>query len=207
LVDWLGSGFSDPPQQFSYSLDDHAATAAALLDHLGLKACVVVGHSMGGAIAIALATARPDLVAQLVLAEANLDAGGGFMSKRIAEQTETDFVAHGYQKILTMMRKQSNSGDNSANVALGMLQIAAPHALYRSAASLVQGTQPVMRDQLLNLSIPRSFIFGDQSLPDDKYEQLPTHDIKVAIIPNAGHGMMWDNPAGFAEVVASWLTD
>jgi pimeloyl-ACP methyl ester carboxylesterase len=42
LVDFLGAGFSDAPEAFSYSLEDHARTVAALLDRLGLAASMVV---------------------------------------------------------------------------------------------------------------------------------------------------------------------
>ncbi len=104
IVDWLGCGYSDRPEQFSYSIDDHAATIAALLEHLRLTACTVIGHSMGGAVAIVLAAKWPDLVARLVLAEANLDAGGGMFSQSIAHQSEADFIRHGYQELLQVRR-------------------------------------------------------------------------------------------------------
>lgn len=43
-------------------------------DMLGLTAITLVGHSMGGCVAVELALARPDLVAQLVLVDAAVDA-------------------------------------------------------------------------------------------------------------------------------------
>jgi pimeloyl-ACP methyl ester carboxylesterase len=50
LVDLLGSGFSDAPQEFDYSLEEHARVVARLLDELDLMGCNVVGYSMGGAL-------------------------------------------------------------------------------------------------------------------------------------------------------------
>ncbi len=44
-----------------------AANIAAVLDELGVAGAVVVGHSLGGAIAIQLALDRPDLVRRLAL--------------------------------------------------------------------------------------------------------------------------------------------
>src|SRR4026208_162235 len=88
FVDLLGSGFSDAPEDFGYSLEEHARVVSRLLDELNLKGCKVSGYSRGGAVAISLASLRPDLVSRLVLMEANLDPGGGLASKGIAEQSE-----------------------------------------------------------------------------------------------------------------------
>ncbi len=51
---------------------DHAADAAALLDHLGVSRAHVAGHSSGGSIALQLAFERPDLVHTLALLEPSL---------------------------------------------------------------------------------------------------------------------------------------
>jgi len=205
MVDWLGCGYSDRPDQFSYSLDDHAASIAELLDHLGVRGCVAVGHSMGGSVAIALATKRPYLVAQLVLAEANLDAGGGTFSSSIASQTEAAFVNRGYRELVQNVQRDAACGNSSAAIALGMWQVADPCAMHRSAVGLVQGTQPVMREQLLQLSIPCVYVFGERSLPDKDADELPSQGIRVAVVPNAGHGMVWGNAAGFADVLEGLL--
>ena len=55
-----------------YGLRRHAADLAALLDADGGRARTVVGHSMGAFVAIALAAARPDLVARLLLVDGGL---------------------------------------------------------------------------------------------------------------------------------------
>src|SRR5256886_14453005 len=49
------------------SVDDYAAAAADFLIALDCGPVIVVGHSLGGSIAIALAARRPDLVRGLVL--------------------------------------------------------------------------------------------------------------------------------------------
>lgn len=47
LVDYLGVGHSERPLDFDHSMQNHAHTVACILDHEGLKNCIVVGHSMG----------------------------------------------------------------------------------------------------------------------------------------------------------------
>lgn len=66
--DLRGHGLSEAPAA-PYALDQHVADLAALMDARGLKDALVVGLSVGGMIAIALARARVDLVRALVLSD------------------------------------------------------------------------------------------------------------------------------------------
>ena len=65
---WVGSTHSPPP----VSIADHAADAAALLDHLGLRPVHVAGHSSGAAVAAQLALDHPEHVRTLMLLEPSL---------------------------------------------------------------------------------------------------------------------------------------
>ena len=201
FVDLLGSGFSDAPEDFDYSLEEHASTVARLLDELHLQGCNCVGYSMGGAVAITLAAIRPDLVSRLILMESNLDPGGGFVSKGIAEQTEEVFCASGFPALIKRFRDEGLAGDSTSAVIAGIMQISAPHALYRSSVGLVRATQPTMRERLLQMTIPRAYIFGEKSLPDPDWDALASQGIQVLVVPNAEHGMAWDNPRGVAEAL------
>jgi haloalkane dehalogenase len=84
LIDLLGSGFSDRPDDFGYSIRDHAEYLKDFVGSIGLKSFFVYGHSMGGSIAISFADRWRDRLAGIILSEANLDPGGGFTSKKIA---------------------------------------------------------------------------------------------------------------------------
>ena len=66
--DLRGQGLSDAPPA-PYSIDDHVADLAALLGAHKIAGAIVVGMSVGGMIALALAAARPDLVRLLVLCD------------------------------------------------------------------------------------------------------------------------------------------
>jgi pimeloyl-ACP methyl ester carboxylesterase len=201
LVDVLGAGFSDSPDAFSYSLEDHAATIASLLDHLGLSGATVVAYSFGGAVAITLAAMRPELVAALVLAEPNLEPGGGFLSGRIARQSEATFRSAGFAELLAESRAKGRAGSRSWAVTSGMMQLASPRGLHRTAVGLVKGTQPTMRERLLTLPIPRTLIRGAASGPNPREAELATSGVRLRSVPEAGHGMMWENPAAFVAAV------
>lgn len=77
---WMGSEHTPPP----VNIEDHAADAAALLGHLGIRRAHIVGHSSGAAVAAQLALARPDLVRTLALLELSLlsvPGAAGFLQK------------------------------------------------------------------------------------------------------------------------------
>lgn len=63
-----GYGASTHPEE-TVCMAEQAADAAALLDHLGVGCAHVVGHSLGGSIALQLALDRPSIVFSLVLLE------------------------------------------------------------------------------------------------------------------------------------------
>jgi pimeloyl-ACP methyl ester carboxylesterase len=65
---WVGSTHTPPP----VSIADHAADAAALLDHLGVRRAHIAGHSSGAAVAVQLALDHPEHVHTLMLLELSL---------------------------------------------------------------------------------------------------------------------------------------
>jgi pimeloyl-ACP methyl ester carboxylesterase len=65
-VDLPGHGLSSKPRG-DYSLGALASALRDLLDHLDVKSCVLVGHSLGGGIALQFVYQFPDRVDRLVL--------------------------------------------------------------------------------------------------------------------------------------------
>ena len=69
-LDLRGRGRSDKPPS-PYGMTQHASDVAAAMRSMDLGASIIIGHSMGGFVATALAEQAPELVAGLVL----LDGG------------------------------------------------------------------------------------------------------------------------------------
>ncbi len=77
---WAGSTHPEG----AVSIDDHAADAASLLEHLDIPHAHVVGHSSGAAVAAQLALGDPDRVHTLTLLELSLlsvPAGQAFLEQ------------------------------------------------------------------------------------------------------------------------------
>ncbi|NWK77819.1 alpha/beta fold hydrolase [Aquitalea sp. LB_tupeE] len=199
LLDLLGAGFSDRPDDFAYTIAAHAQTVAGLIDHLALPQLDIVGHSMGGAVAITASSLCPDKVARLVLLEPNLDAEGGVFSRALAAMSEQEFVSRGQRR---MARLASREG---SPLWAGSLSASHAPAVHRAAVSLVAGAEPSWRSQLLALSMPRSVVVGERSLPQPALTRLTQDGVNVHVLADAGHAMSEDNPAGLAALLAEIL--
>jgi pimeloyl-ACP methyl ester carboxylesterase len=196
LVDLPGHGASDRPEDFSYSLDDHAEAVAAACAAAGVDGVDLVGHSLGADISIVVAYRHPGLVRRLVISEANLDplpaSTVGRASQAIRGQPEEDFVERGYHELVA-----GNPG------WAGTLRFCSPLAVHRSAVGLTSGTTPTMREMFVSMTIPRMFIHGDRGEPLLDADGLRRAGVRVVTIPDAGHMMMFDNPTAFVAAVAA----
>ncbi|MFG3280688.1 alpha/beta fold hydrolase [Streptomyces sp. NPDC048111] len=196
FVDLPGHGISDRPADFGYTLEDHARALAAVLDAAGVAGAELVAHSMGGAVAIVLADRRPELVARLLLTEANLDphpvstAG----SSGIATYTEEEFVhGGGHAQVLARV----------APSWAATMRLADPLGLHRTAVGLVHGTRPTMRQLLMRArEIERIYLVGGREDDLVGRAELVASGVRVVTVPDAGHNIMFDNPAAFVREVA-----
>ncbi len=69
-IDMAGHGHSDPPAALeALTMADLAADVVAVLDHLGIAHTLVVGHSLGGIVAVLVDRLRPGLVTRALLCE------------------------------------------------------------------------------------------------------------------------------------------
>ncbi|MFD7581243.1 alpha/beta fold hydrolase [Kitasatospora sp. NPDC059817] len=192
LLDLLGFGLSDRPADFGYTLEEHADAVAAALAEAGLAGVEVIGHSMGGAIAVVLAHRHPESVSRLVLVDANLDPvtpGRRPGSSGIASFTEEEFLAGGRDEVAAWVGPSWWS----------TMRLAGPEALYRSAVHLARATVPTMRELLLGLDLPRAFLYPEAGGEPRGADQLRDAGVRLAAVPDCGHNIMLDNLDGFVS--------
>jgi len=75
-IDLLGHGGSEKPRG-GYSIDNQAELVAQALGRLDVEQATVVGHSLGGAVAVALAERSSDLVGGIVIVDSTPDRSYG----------------------------------------------------------------------------------------------------------------------------------
>ncbi|MYW63522.1 alpha/beta fold hydrolase [Streptomyces sp. SID8379] len=194
FVDLPGHGISDRPADFGYTLEDHADALAAALDAAGVSGAELVGHSMGGAVAIVLAHRRGDLVSRLVVTEGNLDPHPPLTagSSGIAAYEEAAYVSGGgHTRVLAEV----------GPLWAATMRLADPLALHRTASGLVRGTDPTMRTMLEEAKIDRVYLQGARSGELPGKDSLEASGVRVVEVPDAGHNVMFDNPDAFVAAV------
>ncbi|MGW3045519.1 alpha/beta fold hydrolase [Kitasatospora sp. NPDC001159] len=201
LLDLLGFGISDRPTDFAYTLEDHADAVATALETAEVRAVDVIGHSMGGAVAIVLAARHPHLVGRLVLVDATLDpvpvGHGRPGASGIAAYTEEEFLAGGWRQV------REDVGPHWWST----MRLAGREALYRSAVHRAFGTEPAIREMLMALPIPRTYLRPEADQPLPGAQELTRAGVEVVSIPDCGHNIMLDNPEAFAQATARALRE
>ena len=204
LIDFLGHGYSDKPRDFGYGLEDHARTIVDPVDALGLGDCGLVGHSMGGAVAILVAAARPAVVSLLVMAEGNLEPEG---DDGLDGQSEGQFVERGFRDLLdARSRKRSRTRTVS-----GRPTWASPGSwsLARSTARPFRwrSRPPLLFDRSWPASTSHAGICSADSAIRSPSSSRRWQAIGVGwkVVPETGHAMGLQNPLGLAQAVAEVL--
>ncbi|MEU6627078.1 alpha/beta hydrolase [Streptomyces parvus] len=190
---------AERPADFDYTLESHADALARALESAGVTGAEVIAHSMGGSVAVVLAARHPHLVSRLVLVDANLDpltptpgAGG---SSGIAAYGEAEFLAGGWEEV----RDRVGPGWWST------MRLTGRAALHRSATHLVRATVPTLRELLVELKIPRTYLLPEADGPLPGADALTRAGVSVVPVPDCGHNIMLDNPQGFVRATAAAL--
>lgn len=212
-VDLPGFGASDPLPTGS-GMPVYADAVAGLLRRLGLGDVTLVGHSMGGLVAMDVALHHPELVRKLVL----VGSGGAPMSERRLRSVLTVLrIAHatlarpGVTRLLVerraarrillrgAMRDPGVMSDELAAVVLPRLDAPAFLDAVAASAAAVRACRPE------SLVLPTALVWGEHDLfaplhtAEELLERLPAG--RLVVLPGLGHSPMVEAPHLFAEVL------
>jgi pimeloyl-ACP methyl ester carboxylesterase len=183
------------------AIADYATDVAAFFDAAGIVRAVVVGHSMGGAIALAMALDFPERMAGLVL----IATGARLrVAPAILERIPTDFEA-----ALDIITRYAWAPDVSLElVGLGRerLREAGPDVLL---GDLIACDRFDVMERLGEVDVPTLVVAGSADrLAPVKYARYLAECIsgaQIAIVEGAGHMVMLERPAEVADAVYKFL--
>ncbi|WP_434355944.1 alpha/beta fold hydrolase [Parasalinivibrio latis] len=210
-IDLPNHGMSYQPSEFTYqSLADDVL---ALLDHLGLDETVLIGHSMGGKVSMALAQQHPERVEKLI----------------VLDMAPYDYGVHRHQNVfagLTASQSQILASRKDAEAILAQ-HIIEPgvrqfllKSLYRSETGsyqwrfnidhlIDQYPKIIGWDVLGTYSGPTLFVKGQQSeyITEDHRtaiaQQFP--NAKAHMVSGTGHWLHAEKPETVEKVVTRFL--
>jgi pimeloyl-ACP methyl ester carboxylesterase len=210
---WAGSTHTPPP----VSISDHAADAAALLDHLGIRRAHVAGHSSGAAVAAQLALDRRDTVHTLILMELSLlsvPRGESFL-----EQAGPAFEAYGrgdHSRALAMFMTAVSGLDWTACRALLEERVPGSVAQAVEDADTLFGVElPALTEwefgaeQAAAIGRPVLSVLGSQTEPlwvevaDFLRSSLP--QVEELTVEGVGHLLHIQRPEPVARAMAEFL--
>lgn len=199
----------------AYTVEAHARDVAALIERLGVAPVDLVGHSYGGAVAAALARARPDLVQRLVLVEPAIrsllaDIPGG--SKLLAD------MAQPRPAWLARLR----AGETPVSVMRSIIDGSRPGTLEALPADQrriylanARTTGPVVAhpaeeltfscDDARALRMPVLLLEGEKTAR--QYHEIAVRFVACApgtrhvVIPASGHTMPFDAPEAMSRAI------
>ncbi len=203
------------------SLNAYADRLGLLLEQEGLASAGVVGHSLGGAIALRLSIRRPDAVSALVLAGA-AGISSGTRNARYA-LTITGILKPGRR--LAPHRRHIARSNTLKRVVFGRWGASDPPALREELAEAflsgparhtdtVSAAKALVRDDprpdLDRVRCPSLVLWGarDNQLPvEDAFDYARRLRARLRVIADCGHLLIGERPDACAEAIEEFLAD
>jgi pimeloyl-ACP methyl ester carboxylesterase len=191
-----GSGAKGREDAFSY-----ADFVKGVMDGAGYVPAVVVGLSMGGAVAQALALDHPDAVRGLVLS--------GTGAKMPVAPAIFEGIERDYDFYLEMSKKMAYGPDASGEVRERIGRIAADVKPKTAYGDFVTCNTFDSRKRLFEIKVPTLILCGDvdylMPLKFSTYLHENIDGSRLEVFPGVGHIVMAEVPERFRELVREFI--
>jgi 2-succinyl-6-hydroxy-2,4-cyclohexadiene-1-carboxylate synthase len=215
-------GSTNSGREADYTLDGLALDLAALFDALGLASADLLGHSLGGMVALRFALAHPERVSSLVLMDtsprplpAAFPAELRSAIAKLAREQGVGALLAGMRR----MREQNPSFPASARAAITRMgedvfwariqrKLDAMDPVAWDALSLTLGDHAHVADRLGEIRCPTLVMVGAEDAPflapTDEMERAIPGAVRVTI-PDAAHSPQLENPRAWSEAIRAHL--
>ena len=207
VLDVRGRGLSSSGPDLDYGLDAQAADVVALAQALGLTRYALVGHSMGGRIAVRAASRAPQGLTRLVIVDPPVSGPG----RRAYPANLAWYVDSIRQATHGMSAEDMRAFCPTWTDEQRALRAQWLHTCFEPA--IVQSFEDFGRDDihanlpgvtvpLLLMTAERGGVVGDDDMAEWQTLAPQTQHVRV---PDAGHMIPWDNEAGFHAALGDFL--
>ncbi|TLS39006.1 2-succinyl-6-hydroxy-2,4-cyclohexadiene-1-carboxylate synthase [Pseudalkalibacillus caeni] len=220
MPDLIGHGKSEAPiYPDRYEMDQAVEDIMALLDRLQIDKTHVLGYSMGGRLALTLATSFPERINTLLLESSSPGLANDEERRQRVEKDENiadsimekgveDFVLKweniplfDTQKRLSEEIRRSVRQQRMVNSACG---------LANNLKGMGTGKQRPLWNELESLNIPVFLLVGELdrkfcNIAEKMLESLP--DAKLIRFPDTGHAIHVEDPRFFGRIVKEALLE
>lgn len=205
MPDARGHGKSSVPND-GYRYEDHANDVEGLIEALALSSPVVIGHSMGGMTAALAVSRKQKSFRGLVLADPP------FLSPEIQREVyegdtieqHRQFLNKSFDEVLAEAQKrQPHRSFNTLK-----LINKARHQTSMIPFQVLKPPYPEYKQLVSAIDVPTLLVIGDTGIvaPAVAGElQSLNPKLQVGMITDAGHGLHYDQPEQFVNVVKSFL--
>ena len=198
--DLPGHGESEAGEGSDFSIPALASAIGAVTAALGLRQFVLVGHSLGGLVAIEFAGRYPDRVLGLLLVDPNGDATQLPQDERESVVRAVEEDAHGELQ----MHWRQILMDAAPEVAIRVfddLETTAPETLAGTLAGGLDYSPLAALDRYPGIT--EVLITPLNSLPFSLHRLRPNLPVKTIV--ETGHWLMMDRPQDFCTVLWDFL--
>ena len=213
-LDMLGYGGSDKPAS-GYSIESQAGLVAQVLAKLDVERAAVVGHSLGGRVATALAEGSPALVSGVAIIDTAPDSSYGGLSGT-ARAAQVPVLGQALWRVVPdfMVRRNLETAFAPGfEVPDGFVDDvrAMTYPAYSDSAeeSESYADQMPLDQRLEELGLPLLVIFGEQDRLYDAREAIsayaPIPGVETVLIPEAGHSPNVETPEKSAAILGRFV--
>ncbi|QOR65983.1 2-succinyl-6-hydroxy-2,4-cyclohexadiene-1-carboxylate synthase [Cytobacillus suaedae] len=218
LIDILGHGRTDsPPDSSLYDIERVSSDINSILEELLIEKITLIGYSMGGRLALAMAVNYPQRIEKLILESSSpglqLESERKIRTKN-DEKLANDISQNGikwfvdYWEQIPLFETQHSLSTETKKAIRHQRLNNNKTGLVNSLIGMGTGSQPSYWDRLNQLEIPVLLICGeiDQKfceIAKQMSKKLP--NAKVEKITGVGHAIHVEHPKFFGKIVSEFL--
>ncbi len=206
MPDARGHGLSDSSIE-GFRYEGLAGDVLSLIEGLELVAPVLLGHSMGGMTAAVIAGNVGEAISAVILADPT------FLSPKRQHEVYGSGAKDQHSRLLGMDKEEALAEARTHHPRrtseIVELLVEARMRTRIAAFDVLAPPSPDYHELVCKIAVPAFLIVGDSgsvvSIEEARELQRLNPNIRIAQIQDAGHGLQYDQPERFAELVRSFL--